>query len=186
MAASMLFRTTYKLGSLVGKSSGEVFELALWQVFYAACVIGGALFAMRWNILGVACTTSISVFLQFLAMSKLGMQATKLAACDIARVHVEPLIYALIVGGVAWAIAFTLHEAGAKFPLVAAATTAGGTLVFFVLARAGMRRGGGDWPWLRETLVSFIKRRKPAPPATPTSPPAPDAPGPSPRDPDSP
>jgi PST family polysaccharide transporter len=195
MAASMLFRTTYKLGSLVGKSSGEVFELALWQVFYAACVIGGALFAMRWDILGVACTTAISVFLQFLAMSKLGLQTTNLSARDIARVHVEPLLYALVVGGVAWAIAFTLHQAGAKFPVVAAATTAGGTLVFFVLARAGMRRGRGDWPWLRETLISFIKRRKPATPAAPAvlpapdapaAPPAPDAPSPGPRDPDAP
>jgi len=168
MAASMLFRTTYKLGSLVGKSSGDVFALAIWQVVYAACVIGGALVAMRWDILGVACTTAISVFLQFLAMSRLGLRATTLRARELARAHVEPVIYALIVGGVAWAIAFALREAGASFPVVAAATTIGGTLVFFVLARTGMRRGTGDWPWLRKTLGQFVKRGKPAAPTTPS------------------
>jgi O-antigen/teichoic acid export membrane protein len=167
MAASMLFRTTYKLGSLVGKSSGEVFALAVWQVVYAACVIGGALVAMRWDILGVACTTAVSVFLQFLAMSQLGLGATTLRAREIAAVHVEPLIYALIVGGVAWAIASVLRGAGAPFPVVAVATTAGGTGVFFVLAWAGMRRGAGDWPWLRETLGQFAGRRKPAKPDGP-------------------
>jgi hypothetical protein len=178
MAASMLFRTTYKLGSLVGKSSGEVFALAMWQVVYAACVIGGALVAMRWDILGVAVTTAVSVFIQFLAMSQLGMRATTLRARELAAVHVEPLIYALIVGGVAWAIAFTLRFAGATFPVVAAVTTIGGTGVFFVLARSGMRRGTGDWPWLRETLGQFVKRRKRTAPAVPppTDPGGPEAP----------
>jgi len=175
MAASMLFRTTYKLGSLVGKSSGAVFAFALWQVVYAACVIGGALVAMRWDILGVACTTAVSVFLQFLAMSRLGLRATTLRARELVQAHVEPLLYALIVGGVAWAIAFALREAGAKFPVVAAATTIGGTLVFFVLARAGLRRGSGDWPWLRDTLGQFVKRGRASKPAA-TPPGDPDRP----------
>src|SRR5262249_28739893 len=46
MAISMLFRTTYKLGALVGRSSGEVFKIALWQTIYAVCVIGGALISV--------------------------------------------------------------------------------------------------------------------------------------------
>jgi len=160
MAASMLFRTTYKLGSLVGKSGGDVLALAIWQVVYAACVIGGALVAMHWDILGVAVTTAISVFLQFLAMSRLGLAATTLRWRELALAHVEPLIYALAVGGVAWALATGLRAANQSFVVVAAATTIGGTLVFFVLARFGMRRGRGDWPWLRETMIQFVQRKK--------------------------
>lgn len=178
MAASMLFRTSYKLGNLVGKSSGEVLGLALWQVVYAACVIGGALVAMRWDILGVACTTAVSVFLQFLAMAQLGMRATKLGTRQIAAAHLEPLIYAVIVGGVAWATAYGLRAAGAAFPIVAAVTTIAGTLVFGVLAATGMRRGRGDWPWLRDTLQGFLKRRKTVKPtqaaAAPSAPAPPD------------
>jgi PST family polysaccharide transporter len=160
MAASMLFRTTYKLGSLVGKSGGEAFTLAGWLGLYAVCVIVGALIGMRWDILGVACTTAVSVFLQFLAMSRYGMQATTLRARDIAAAHVEPLIYAVIVGGVAWAIAFGLRQAGAGFAVVAAVTTAVGTLVFVGLATIGMRRGDGDWPWLRETFRQMLGRKR--------------------------
>ncbi|MEO7732368.1 MAG: lipopolysaccharide biosynthesis protein [Kofleriaceae bacterium] len=165
MAASMLFRTTYKLGSLVGKSSGDVFALAIWQVVYAACVIGGALVAMRWDILGVATTTAIAVFLQFLAMSRLGLQATTLRWRDLVTAHLEATIYAVAVGGVAWGLAFGLRAAHQGFAVVAAGTTIGGTLVFFVLARLGMRRGGGDWPWLRETLGQLVKRKKKQPAA---------------------
>jgi PST family polysaccharide transporter len=163
MAVVMLFRTTYKLGGIVGRSAGAVFELAAWQVTYAICVIGGALYAMHWDILGVAITTTISVFLQFLAMSKLGIRATTLRARDIAAAHVEPVIYALIVGGVAWAVAAGLRAAGAIFPVVAAVTTLVGGGVFLALAWWGMRRGRGDWPWLRETLTGFLRRRKRAP-----------------------
>ena len=39
-----------------------------------------------------------------------------------------------------------------------------GTCVFLALARFGMRRGAGDWPWLRDTLGQLLKRRAPAPP----------------------
>jgi len=168
MATSMLFRTTYKLGALVGKSSGDVFALAIWQVVYAACVICGALVAMRWDILGVAATTAVSVFLQFLALSRLGLAATTLRWRDIAAAHVEAVGYAAVVGAVAWAIATGLRAAGQSFPVVAAVTTIGGTLVFFVLARRGMKRGRGDWPWLADALGQFLKRKtKPAKPTTP-------------------
>jgi PST family polysaccharide transporter len=174
MAASMLFRTTYKLGSLVGKSSGDVFALAIWQVVYAACVIGGALVAMQWDILGVAATTAISVFLQFLAMSRLGLKATTLRWRDVFAAHVEALGYAAVVGGIAWATATGLRAASLPFPIVAGVTTLAGTLAFLVLARFGMRRNAGDWPWLRDTLGQLIKRKaKPARPAdaNPVAPP---------------
>jgi PST family polysaccharide transporter len=161
MAASMLFRVTYKVGSLVGVSSGNVWGLALWLTGYAACVIGGALIAMRWDILGVSCTTALSVFLLFLALTRFGMQATTLRVRDIAAAHVEPLLYALVVGGVAWAVAFALRTAGAAFPLVAAVATLAGAAVFVALALAGMRRGRGDWPWLRDTLRQLVKRSAP-------------------------
>jgi O-antigen/teichoic acid export membrane protein len=168
MALSMLFRTTYKLGSLIGKSTGDVATLAIWQVVYAATVIGGALVAMRWNILGVACTTTIAVFLQFLAMSRYGLKATTLRARDLVAVHVEPLIYALVVGGIAWAIAATLRGAGAAFPVTAAVTTIAGSVVFLVLARLGLGRGRGDWPWLADTLRQLVGRKRPAPPDPPS------------------
>jgi O-antigen/teichoic acid export membrane protein len=158
MAASMLFRVTYKVGSLVGVSSGKVWGLALWLTAYAACVIGGALFAMRWGILGVSCTTAVSVFLLFIALSRFGMQATTLRARDIVAAHVEPLIFAVIVGGVAWAVATGLRAAGAAFPIVAGVTALTGALVFVGLAAAAMRRGRGDWPWLRDTLRQIVKR----------------------------
>jgi O-antigen/teichoic acid export membrane protein len=160
MAVSMLFRTTYKLGALVGRTSGDLYALASWQIVYAACVIGGALVAMRWDILGVSITTAISVFLQFLAMARLGLHATTLRWRDLARVHVEATINAVIVGGIAWAIATALRAAHQSLPVVAAGTTLGGTLVFFVLARAGMRRGRGEWPWLRESLAGFLRKTK--------------------------
>lgn len=160
MAASMLFRTTYKLGSLVGKSGGDVMALAIWQVVYAVCVIGGALVSMHWDILGVACTTAVSVFLQFLAMARLGLGATTLTWREVVVAHIEAVIYAIVVGGVAWLVATALRGAGMSFPVVAGATTIAGTLVFLALAWSGLRRGRGDWPWLAETLGQFVGKKK--------------------------
>lgn len=171
MAISMLFRTTYKLGSLVGKSTGDVTTLAVWQVVYAVSVIGGALVALRWNILGVACTTTIAVFLQFLAMSRFGLKATTLRARDLVAAHVEPLLYALVVGGIAWATATALRGAGTSLPVTAIVTTLAGTLAFVALAGLGMRRGRGDWPWLRDTFRQLLGRgKRPARPAAPDAP----------------
>jgi PST family polysaccharide transporter len=160
MAASMLFRTTYKLGSLVGKSGGDVLALALWQVVYAVCVIGGALVSMHWDILGVATTTAISVFLQFLAMSKLGLSATTLRWRDVFTAHIEAVLFAALVGGVALAVATSLRAAHQSFIVVAAVTTAAGTLVFLGLALLAIRRNRGDWPWLRETLGQLAGKKK--------------------------
>jgi len=165
MAVVMLFRTTYKLGGIVGRSAGAMVELAAWQAVYAATVIGGALLAMRWDILGVATTTAISVFLQFLAMSHLGIRATTLTWRDIAAAHVGPAIYAVIVGAIAWATATMLRAAGAAFPVVAAVTTLAGTAAFAALVLLARRRGRGDWPWLIDMLASFVRRKKPPRPS---------------------
>lgn len=175
MAISMLFRTTYKLGSLVGKSGGEAFALAGWLGFYALCVVGGALIGIHWDILGVAATTALSVFLQFVAMAHYGRRATTLSYREILAAHIAPTIFAVIVGAVAWLVAVALRHVGAPFLVTAAATSTIGGLVFVALAAANMRRATGDWPWLLDTFKQIVRRKKKKPKTSAASSADPDA-----------
>ncbi|HEU0030811.1 MAG TPA: lipopolysaccharide biosynthesis protein [Kofleriaceae bacterium] len=161
MAASMMFRTTYKLGAMVGRSAGEVMTIAKWQWFYAAAVVGGAAVSVYWGILGVACTTSLAITLQFCSMYRIGLKMTNLRARDIVAAFVSPVVFSLAVGGVTWVTAEVLRNAGASYLIVAAVATVTGSATFLVLVLGGIRRGHGDWGWLKETLLDVVgKRRK--------------------------
>jgi O-antigen/teichoic acid export membrane protein len=159
MACTMLFRTTYKLGGVVGRSTGEVFAIARWQWIYAALVIGGAALSVYWGILGVACTTSIAIVANFIGMYRIGLRMTNVRAIDLVMAHAAPLAIAVVVGGVAWLTATLLRE-HAGYVVVAAVSSVTGSLVFVTFVIAGIKRGGGDWPWLAESLAGFIRKRK--------------------------
>ncbi len=160
MAMSMLFRTTYKLGAIVGRSSGEVFRIAGWQILYAILVIGGALVSVRWGILGVACTTSFGVLVVFLGLTSVALTTTRTRAGEIIRAHLVPAVYMLLVGAVAWGLATALRSAAAPYVVVALATTAAGGLAFVALAAHDVRQGRGDFPWIWETVRGRARRRK--------------------------
>jgi len=162
MAMTMLFRTTYKLGDLVGRSTGEMFTIAKWQVVYAALVIGGATISVRWGILGVACTTSFAITINFIAMSRIGLRMTTLSVRDLVNAHRTPLVFAGGVGLVTWGVASGLRASGAPYVLVATLAIIMGSTTFVVLIALGLRRGSGDWPWLKETLAGVFRKKSKA------------------------
>jgi O-antigen/teichoic acid export membrane protein len=160
MALTMLFRTTYKLGGMVGRSTGEVFTIARWQVIYAALVIGGAAISVRWGILGVACTTSLAITVHFLAMTRIGLRMTNLRARDLLLAHVAPVAFTAAVGGAAWAVATGLRAAHVSYVVVAIAATVAGSAVYVALVATALKRATGDWPWLKETLIELVRKRR--------------------------
>lgn len=160
MATTMLFRTTYKLGGLVGRSTGETFAIARAQWVYAGLVIGGAAISVQWGIMGVACTTSFAILVNFIAMYRIGLRMTTLTAGQLVAVHVTPLSYAAIVGGVTWMTATLLRQAEASFVIVAAVATVVGSLTFMGLFLVGLKRRTDEWTWLRETITGVLRGRK--------------------------
>jgi len=160
MTTMMLFRTSYKLGALVGRSAGEVFHIAGWQVIYALLVIGGAAISVRWGILGVSCTTSFAILVNFWALTRIGLRMTNLRARDLLAAHGSSIVFAAVVGATAWGTAAGLRALDASYIWVAVVSTVTGTLVFLALLLWGLSRPSGDWPWLKETLGELVRRRK--------------------------
>jgi O-antigen/teichoic acid export membrane protein len=162
MAVSMLFRTSYKAGGIVARSSGDVFQIAGWQAVYAIAVAGGALLTVRWGITGVACTTALAVALHFLALTRLALKRIAIGWLDIFLAHLPGLLGAALVVAGALPVAVALRHIGAGTVTIAAAGTIAGSIgpaLYFLVA---FRRGHPDWQWVWQTMkqVRGKKRRK--------------------------
>lgn len=162
MAVSMLFRTSYKAGGIVARSSGDVFHLASWQVVYAVAVTGGALLTVRWGITGVACSTAVAVALHFLALTRLALRRVTLRWSQVAAAHLPGLLGAVLVVAGALPVTFWLREQGASAALVAVAGVLAGSIGPLGLFALSLRRGHADWVWVWQTLRGLAgkKRRK--------------------------
>ncbi|HEY0483156.1 MAG TPA: lipopolysaccharide biosynthesis protein [Kofleriaceae bacterium] len=153
LALVMVMRVSYKVGVVVASAAGAVYALATVNVLYAICVIGGAALTIPWGIPGVAASTAGSIAVMYLLCAWLGMQRSALTWRGFAAAHVPGLVLGAAIGAGAWPVAAALRGAG----LPAAATLA----IIAVLGAGGtcaaawlwMRRGGGDFAWLRSELA---------------------------------
>lgn len=162
MAVSMLFRTSYKAGGIVARSSGDVFHIAAWQVVYAVVVTVGAMVTVRWGMSGVACSTALAVALHFMALTRLALRRVSIGWGDVLAAHVPGLAAAGLAVAGSWPVAALLRQEGAgAAPVVVAGTIAGalGPLALFLIA---LRRRHPDWVWVWQTVrqVGAKKKRK--------------------------
>jgi O-antigen/teichoic acid export membrane protein len=171
MAASMLFRTSYKVGAIVARAAGDVLGVAITQAIYASLVIGGAIVAARWGIAGVATTTAVAVTLNFVMLTQLGMRRTSLTWAGVARAHAQGLIATGLTVGAAWPVAALLRSAHAPLVVIVTATILAGAAGPAVMAWTGIRRAGTDWAWIWSTLRQGLggRRAKREPTAAPPS-----------------
>jgi O-antigen/teichoic acid export membrane protein len=162
MAVSMLFRTSYKLGGIVARSSGDVFHLAWWQLVYAVLVTGGALVSVRWGITGVSCTTALAVAFHFLALTRLALQRVTLSWSEVAAAHAPGLLSAALVVAGALPVVLLLRHLDAGAAVIAVVGVLAGTAGPLLLLVLALRRGHPDWIWAWDTLrqIAGKKRRK--------------------------
>lgn len=160
MAATMLFRTTYKLGAIVGRSAGQIYKIAACQALYATMVVGGAAISIRWGIVGVACTTTVAIVVNYVALTLLGLRMTDLRPRDIVVAHGPALAMTIAVGGITWVVATALRGAGMPYLVVAGVGGATALACYAGLVVLELRRGHGEWPWLKQTVAQVIGRRR--------------------------
>ena len=158
LALVMVARVSYKVGVVVASAAGAVYPLALINVLYAACVIGGAALTLGWGIPGVAASTAAAITVMYLACTWLGMQRCDLTWRAFAAAHGPGVVLGALLGAAAWPAASALRTAG----LPAAVTLAivgvlGGAAAVAVIA-LWLRRGRGEFAWLGSELAG-IKRR---------------------------
>ncbi len=178
MAVCMLFGTSYKLGGLIARGSGDAYRIAVWQVVYAAAVIGGALLGARWGIPGVAATTAAAIFIHFINMMRIGKRRTTLTWREIAAAHIPGLACGALCLALTWPVAALLRHAGlSPFVIVPVAGLAG-VPAAVAFAALSLRKGVSDWEWLRDSARQLVRRKRGSggaggPPAEPAAAPDP-------------
>lgn len=160
MATSILWRTTHKASAIVARSAGDVWAIAFWQAAYAAAVIGGAMFSVRWGIIGVSCTTAAAVFFHFTNLTRIALKRVSIGWWDIITAHIDGFILGLLAAAGALPVAWALRGAGLHAaPIAIAATIAGCVLPGgFVIWR--LRRKSEDWVWLLDRVKQIGGKKK--------------------------
>ena len=164
MCIGMLFRTNYKVGGLVARARGDVYGVALTQLLYAVTIIGGAAFAVRWGIAGVAATTTASIWILFGALTWLALRHTALTWRQIAAYHAAPLFIAALTTAATLAVATATRSLALPPGLVLLLSLAAAAAAFFTSAALAARRRTPEWLWLLEQWSALKqklgKRRK--------------------------
>ncbi len=141
-------------------ATGAVYRAAWRNGVYAAMVVGGALVGQLWGLPGVAAGVVVAIITNFATLTHLGMSLTHLSGRELLRAHVPALLWSILLGATALAVAFGLRQA-AMAP-VATLVVAGGLPIIVALLTArvvSLRLLGADGVWLARTLQEHAPAR---------------------------
>lgn len=166
LALTILMRTGWKVGSLVAGAAGQIHGVAVVNTIYMVCVIGGALFAIRWGIVGVAGSTAIAIAITYLGSAYLALRVSGLSASDMVRAHVPGIALAVLVVVTAWPLTMLLR--GTIHPIAVLGVIATMAIGVSALgALLGLKSGRGDFGWLSGEINRVRQRIRPAPTTDP-------------------
>lgn len=163
-AATMLFRTSYKMGDALSRAAGAVFRRALRQFIFSVMVVLGAWFGHYWGIVGVATGVSIAIAFNFFSMAHLSLRLTQMSWLELGRIHLPALLVSAVVLVETWGLAALLRGLALPNLIVLLGTMAVvGVTYAFLLWLAPGRFLGSDGIWIMQTiggyLPSGLKRR---------------------------
>lgn len=163
-AASMLFRTSFKMAESLSRAAGAVFQRALRQFIYALLVIIGTWVGQRWGIVGVSLGVSVAIAVNFLLMAQLSLRITKTSWGHFFRIHLPALGLTAVVLLETWLIATGLRGLGwPDLAVLLSATALVGLTLLALIWFAPRLVLGGDGMWLLKTfggyMPSAIKRQ---------------------------
>jgi PST family polysaccharide transporter len=153
LALVMVMRVSYKVGVVVATAAGAVYALATINVVYAVCVIAGAALTLPWGIPGVAASTAAAIAAMYLLCTWLGMQRCALTWRGFLAAHVPGLVLAAAIGAGAWPIAAALRGRDLPAAVTLAIVAALAAVVAGAAIWVWLRRGRGDFAWLRSELA---------------------------------
>lgn len=156
-AASMLFRTSFKMAESLCRAAGAVFQRALRQFIYAVLVVAGTWIGQHWGIIGVSIGVSVAIAINFLLMAQLSLKITKTSWGHFFRIHIPALAITAIVLLETWLIATALR--GLQWPDIAILLLSTGLVGLTLLALIWFAPSlvlGGDGLWLLKTFGGYM------------------------------
>ena len=158
-AFAMLFRTSYKMGDSLCRSSGIVFQRALRQFIFAVLVVAGTWIGHYQGIIGVTVGISVAIALNFLSMAQLSLKVTQMKWSTFFMVHVPALVLTAVTALETWLVAdmFRSFAWPDLAVLVGAVGVVGVTLLvlIWVLPRFFL---GEDGLWVLKTVSVYFPK----------------------------
>jgi O-antigen/teichoic acid export membrane protein len=160
LALGMVFRTGFKLSSILANSVGAPYRNSAALGIYAALVVGGALVMVPFGITAVAASTVFALLVVFLLLTRLSLKLTGSGWRDLLSAYGPALRVSLLVGVVIMIMAEALRglEVGAVATL--AGSFAGVGTVLLAMAYWLPAFFGPHSRWFACTLMAHVPRRQ--------------------------
>jgi PST family polysaccharide transporter len=158
LAVTMLARTGWKVGAMIAGAAGQVRGVAIVNAIYMVSVIGGAIVASRWGIVGVAASTAVAIAISAAGTTYLALRVSGLPVTGLVAAHVPGGALAGVVLALAWLLASSLRAAAAPAAVTFAAVAAASGLALLGGTAILARRERGDFAWLRGELARIRGR----------------------------
>ncbi|MDB5446838.1 MAG: polysaccharide biosynthesis protein [Phenylobacterium sp.] len=152
LAATMLFRTSYKMSDSLARAKGAVYRRAWRQWLYAAAVFVGALIGTHWGLGGVATGVGLAIVLNFVLMLDLSLRITGLGWGAVLALHLRFLLVAAAVLAATWAAAAWARSQALHPLLVLGLGGAAALAVQAVMVAIGRPAFGAEGEWVLDAV----------------------------------
>jgi O-antigen/teichoic acid export membrane protein len=134
LALGATFRTSYRLSDSLSRATGKVYRRAWRQILYAVLVFLGAFLGHYQGLTGVAAGVLAALFVNFLLMAQLGVNAGRISWFRFAEVQLPAIRLTMLLGAVTIAVAAGTRHLGLPpiATFVAGLAVAAGTAVMAV------------------------------------------------------
>ena len=158
-ALTMLFRTSYKMGDSLCRSTGVVFQRALRQFYFSVLIILGTWIGHYQGIVGVTVGVSLAIAFNFFSMAQLSLKVTETTWATFFTAHVPSLFLTGVAALESWLLADLLRALAWPDLLVlfGAVGVVGVTLLTLIwtLPRFFL---GEDGLWVLKTVSAYFPK----------------------------
>ena len=158
-AFTMLFRTSYKMGDSICRSTGVVFQRALRQFFFSVAIIVGTWVGHYQGIVGVTIGVSLAIAFNFFSMAQLSLKVTETTWATFFKVHVPSVLLTGVTALETWLLADLLRSLG--WPDVSVLVGSVGVVGVTLLALIWLLPGfflGKDGLWVLKTVSGYFPK----------------------------
>jgi len=157
LALATFFRFGDKVTSSLARSSGQLYRMARVKFIYGMFVLGGAIVGLSYGVLGVTIGVTLALIIQYLLLTQLAIDLTKISWKTILISHTSALPISIVTGLIVWGNA-TLWRS-LQFPsflVLGLSLVITGTLTVFLVYLNPKFFLGEDGEWWLKTLSQFI------------------------------
>ncbi|HRQ37758.1 MAG TPA: lipopolysaccharide biosynthesis protein [Chloroflexota bacterium] len=159
LCLSMFFRSAYKMSDTVIKACGAVYRHTLVQVIYATCVIGGAIWAQKWGLVGVAATSASAILIHYVLLGRVSLNLTGLSWRAFLSWHKPALLLSVVETFVLLTIVLFMRyfDVSSFFVLLGGAAGMCASLLLLLRFFPAVFGEAGEWVW--RWMVHLLRRR---------------------------